>query len=240
MKAFILAAGFGKRMGHYTKKTPKPLLELAKAKLIDYTLFQLKRFGITEVIVNTHYLSEQIKRYLKTLKGFQFFFSHEEEILGTAGALKKLIGKAVTEDETILLINPDAIFISKTIEPQAIAKKSKLYLLPKQADSKEPGWTFVSANQIRMNRSTGDYYYIGFSLIRPKIVNHLEENKFYELGPIWENAAAEGQVTGEVYQDFFLSVGNINEYEWAKQNFRLEPGLEAEFNDFLVSMKSQQ
>ncbi|MEQ9364485.1 MAG: NTP transferase domain-containing protein, partial [Leptospirales bacterium] len=85
MKAFILAAGFGKRMGELTANRPKPLLPLSGQPLIVYTLFQLHRWGVTEAMINLHYLGEQIEAALRNFPHFPLRYSHESRLLGTAG-----------------------------------------------------------------------------------------------------------------------------------------------------------
>ena len=64
-KGMILAAGFGKRMQPLTKNCPKPLLEVHGIKLLEYSIKFLLDNGISEIIVNTHYLHEQIKEFIK-------------------------------------------------------------------------------------------------------------------------------------------------------------------------------
>jgi len=65
-KAFILAAGYGKRMHPHTEHTPKPLVKLNGKPLLDYTLEHLKTAGVSEIIVNAHHLAPQIEDWAKT------------------------------------------------------------------------------------------------------------------------------------------------------------------------------
>ena len=60
MKAVLLAAGFGKRLGSLTKKTPKPLIEVQGKPLIDYHLEKLIKAGFNSVSINVHYMAEKI------------------------------------------------------------------------------------------------------------------------------------------------------------------------------------
>ena len=64
-KAMILAAGFGKRVHPLTLNCPKPLLKIGDETLLSNTLKFLKLFGINQVIINVHYLREQIVDYIK-------------------------------------------------------------------------------------------------------------------------------------------------------------------------------
>ena len=59
-KAMILAAGFGKRLNPLTIKHPKPLLKIGDETLLSNTLKFLEKIDIKEVIINVHYLKEQI------------------------------------------------------------------------------------------------------------------------------------------------------------------------------------
>ena len=90
MKAFILAAGFGKRMGKYCENLPKPLLPVGGYPLIYYTLFNLKCWGITSVTVNLHYLPDKLKAALYQFPYFQIEYSFEEKILETAGRTRSV------------------------------------------------------------------------------------------------------------------------------------------------------
>ena len=66
-KAMILAAGFGKRLQPLTLDCPKPLLKIGNKTLLYNTLMFLKSIGIKKVIINTHYLKEQIIDYIKKI-----------------------------------------------------------------------------------------------------------------------------------------------------------------------------
>ena len=61
MKAMILAAGYGKRLLPITEKTPKPLLKIGEATLIQRNIQHLIEKGFTEIIINDSHLGEQIK-----------------------------------------------------------------------------------------------------------------------------------------------------------------------------------
>ena len=77
MKALLLAAGRGERMGALTHHCPKPLLSIGRERLIDRHLRRLKAAGIDEVVVNLHYLGGQIKEQLgdgRSYGGSELFF----------------------------------------------------------------------------------------------------------------------------------------------------------------------
>jgi NDP-sugar pyrophosphorylase family protein len=91
MKAMILAAGLGTRLGTLTDDRPKALVEVAGRPLLEITLARLRSFGIGEVIINVHHFAEKIIDYLAANDNFgmKIEISREEELLDTGGGLKK-------------------------------------------------------------------------------------------------------------------------------------------------------
>ncbi|MGK5094658.1 phosphocholine cytidylyltransferase family protein [Deltaproteobacteria bacterium TL4] len=61
MKAIIIAAGFGKRLGELTKDNPKCLLKIAGTSILENTIRLLRKAGIQEIAIVVGYLAEKIK-----------------------------------------------------------------------------------------------------------------------------------------------------------------------------------
>ena len=87
-KVLILAAGFGKRLHPLTKKIPKPLISIGTDPILTLIIEKLLKTGFdqSQLVVNTHYLADQIEDYLKNNYP-KVKISHEKEIRGTGGAL---------------------------------------------------------------------------------------------------------------------------------------------------------
>ena len=109
MKALLLAAGFGSRLGDLTKQTPKPLVRVGENSILVFCLEQLARSGVTEVIINTHHLAEQIEAFLEKYDTpLDISTSYESDLLGTAGTLKKHIEKL--SDDDFIVMHADNYF----------------------------------------------------------------------------------------------------------------------------------
>lgn len=108
VKGFVLAAGFGQRMLPITETIPKPLLPVAHVPLVGYALRLLAHHGITDVIINLHYLGRAIRDALKdgAAYGVKITYSEEEEILGTGGGLKRMHEHL---DGTTVVVNSDTV-----------------------------------------------------------------------------------------------------------------------------------
>jgi NDP-sugar pyrophosphorylase family protein len=92
MKAFILAAGLGTRLRSLGLNLPKVMVPIGGQPLLQHHLEWLRQQGITEVVINLHYLPQTITDYFGDGRAFgvTITYSHEPEILGTAGGVKKM------------------------------------------------------------------------------------------------------------------------------------------------------
>jgi MurNAc alpha-1-phosphate uridylyltransferase len=97
-KAMVLAAGLGLRMRPLTDTRPKPLVAVAGKPLLDHVLDRLADAGVTEAVVNVHYLPDQIIAHTATRQTPRIIISDErDEVLGTGGGVVKalpLLGEA--------------------------------------------------------------------------------------------------------------------------------------------------
>jgi mannose-1-phosphate guanylyltransferase len=107
MKAVVLAAGIGSRLGALTKDTPKCLLPIQGRPLLDYWFESLKLAGVTDVFINVHHLKEQVEKYIASQRHItQVTPFFEPELLGSAGTLKQA-REFVGDDKDFFIIYAD-------------------------------------------------------------------------------------------------------------------------------------
>ena len=107
--AMIFGAGLGTRMRPLTDNLPKPMVKVYGKPIIEYSLDNLRDFGIKKVIVNTHYMAKALTDYLKTYKGLEIVTVYEKILLETGGGLVNALpylGK-----DPFFVINGDIIWI---------------------------------------------------------------------------------------------------------------------------------
>ena len=92
MKAMVLCAGYGTRLGDLTREIPKPMLPVGDRPMLDHALCHLKRHGFDQVAVNLHFMPEAIENHFAdgARWGVRLTYSHEPQLLGTAGGTKKM------------------------------------------------------------------------------------------------------------------------------------------------------
>lgn len=112
MKAMILAAGLGTRLGSLTSDRPKALVEVSGRSMLEITMRRLSAFGVREVIINVHHFADMVVAYLKQNNNFglQVEISREEVLLDTGGGLKKAAWFFLEGgDENFMLHNVDVV-----------------------------------------------------------------------------------------------------------------------------------
>ncbi|HET7482119.1 MAG TPA: NDP-sugar synthase [Actinomycetota bacterium] len=109
MRALILAGGFGTRLRPLTYTRPKHLLPIANRPHIEHVLRSLQASGVDEAVLMTSYLADAFGDTVERAKswGFTMHVTHEEEPLGTAGAIKN--AERFARDDTVLVMNGDVL-----------------------------------------------------------------------------------------------------------------------------------
>jgi mannose-1-phosphate guanylyltransferase len=105
----LLGAGLGTRLRPITYELPKPLVPVLDGPVMSHILRLLARHGCEQVIANLHYFPDMIRDYFRDGSdyGVELSYSHEEELLGTAGGVRNV--RDFLGDETFLIISGDAL-----------------------------------------------------------------------------------------------------------------------------------
>ena len=130
MNAIIIAGGKGERLGKLTEKMPKPLLIIGNKPIIEHQILLLKKFGFSEVIICTNYLSNMIENYLGNGKKWNIciYYSVEEKPLGTAGCVKKL--ETILKEDFLIFYGDIMVNMNlKLLEDYHFSKKSAATLV---------------------------------------------------------------------------------------------------------------
>jgi N-acetyl-alpha-D-muramate 1-phosphate uridylyltransferase len=94
MQTVILAGGLATRLRPITEKIPKALIEINGKPFIDYQLNYLKKKGMTNIVLCTGFLAEQIVDYVGNGSRYdlKIIYSNDgDKLLGTGGAIKNAI-----------------------------------------------------------------------------------------------------------------------------------------------------
>lgn len=111
MQAVIMAGGKGTRLAAITKDAiPKPMVPVDGKPLLLWQIEELKKNGITDIIMIVGHLGEKIEEYIQNgdKYGVHVSYIREHEPLGTAGAFYYLKEKLTSD--YFLLVFGDVFF----------------------------------------------------------------------------------------------------------------------------------
>jgi len=222
-KAMVLAAGFGKRIHPLTLKCPKPLLKIGNETLLSNTLKFLELAGINEVVINIHYLGEQIVDYIKKNQ-FNLnikIVKEEGKILDTGGGVLNAIQYFL--NEPFLIINPDTIwhsdYLKEVQEMEKLftkSKKSKCLLLVvnrnRSFDKSFKGDFKLKNNFItRKKEDSLNYIYTGLQIIKTEAFS-VSTTKIFSINKIWNDLIKNNELYGIESNIDFLHVSTLDIY----------------------------
>ena len=215
MKAFILAAGYGKRLLPLTKTSPKSLLKVGDMSLIERNIKHLLDVGISEIVINISYLGELVRNHvIEKFPNENINFSFEEEPLGTGGGIYKalhLIGS-----EPFLCMNAD-IFHNIKLDNLSLDVESALLIGVPNPEHNQVGDFSLDKDIVKINTEGNDLTWSGISIINPKIF----KNKYFESSSfnIWESVLLEcikkESIKGIRSNDLWIDVGTLDRLKLA-------------------------
>lgn len=133
MKAMILAAGRGERLRPITDTCPKPLVKVGGKELLVWHIEKLKQVGITDILINSAYLSEKIVDFIGDGSKFGVKVTHSVEGASgfeTAGGIIKAL--PFFEGQDFLVVNGDTFIdadYKQFLEPLENEYLARLYLV---------------------------------------------------------------------------------------------------------------
>jgi len=207
MKAMILAAGFGKRLGHLTQSTPKPLIKVKGQPLIKYHISKLLAADYSQIVINTHYLSDEIINYVENEfnNDPRIIFSIEKEILGTGGGIKKALHHFGNDD--FLVLNSD-------IYSDLDYKYFKSFTSPTlfAVETKNQGDFNIKNSKVCLE-TTKNYTWMGFSVVNAEVFNHVTHLKFHYWDDCLKRHASSNNLYAEIPKINWYDVGTIQTLE---------------------------
>lgn len=212
MKAMILAAGLGSRMRPLTLHTPKPLLKVGGKPLIVWHIENLKRAGITDIVINTAWLAEALHDALGDGRDFgvNILWSDEKEGLETAGGIIRAL--PLLGQEAFILVNGDVWtdFDFKCVVSRSLGTQ-QAHLIFVDNPIQHPKGDFVLADNNRAKLIEDEpqaptLTYSGIAIISPQLFVGLSDGK-RPLAPLLKAAIQKNQVSAEKLYGHWVDVG---------------------------------
>ncbi len=223
MKALILAAGRGTRVRPLTDQLPKPMIPIINKPVMEFLVEHLQRFGITQIMINTSYLSPQIERYFGDGRRFSvdIAYSFEGHLegdrlidmpLGSAGAIRKIHDHSGFFDEPFVVLCGDAVIdldLGELIEfhrqKKALASMALLEVSRDEVSSygvvvqDTSGRITEFQEKPRPEEAKSQVINTGIYVFDPKVLHYIPADGPYDIGSqLFPRLAQQGRLYGQL------------------------------------------
>lgn len=227
MQAILLAGGLGTRLRSVVSDRPKPMALIEDKPFMEYVVHELSRYGITEIIFAVGYKGSTVEEYFGD--GSQFTasdgtrlkvqYAYEEELLGTAGAIKNA-GKLVTED-FFFVLNADTFYqmdYQRLIQKQKELNLDMALVLRQVPDVSRYGQAILKdgllvgfdekTHEVKPGTINGGVYRMSRSLLEEIPAGKVSLEK--DMIPKWLSAGR--RLGGFVNEGYFIDIGVPEDY----------------------------
>ncbi|WP_295498976.1 nucleotidyltransferase family protein [Sphingorhabdus sp. EL138] len=217
--AMIMAAGKGTRMMPMTADRPKPLIEVSGVALLDHVLDHLRDAGVGKIVVNVHYLAQQVEQHLAaSAADLDVRISDERALLrDTGGGLVQAL--PLISDDPFICVNADNWWtnagdnaISQLMAHWDDDRMDVLMLLiPMETAHNSQGIGDFNMNSDgRLSRRQGDapasYVWTGIQMLSKRLIVDPPADVF-STNIFWDRAIAQGRCMGVVHDGLWFDVG---------------------------------
>lgn len=207
--AMVLAAGLGIRMRPLTEAVPKPLLQVDGRPLIDHVLDRLRAGGVRSVVVNAHYLADQLEGHLAGREDLTIRVVREPALLGIGGGLANalpMLGQdrfLAANSDTLWLDGPVPVFKRLAQIWNDATMDALLLMQPAAKAVGEDGMGdfFLDPAGRVVSRGHGQvapYYFAGLQVVHPRLFRNPPPTPF-RMTQLWDRALAAGRLWGMVH-----------------------------------------
>ena len=220
-QAVIFCGGLGTRLREITKKVPKPMVVVNGKPFLEHLLIQLKKNGISKVLLLVGYKSEIIKSYFGTGKRFNIKISYSYMPKETETGTRLFTVKQRLKDKFILLYcdNYSSLNIHKLNSQFTRLKKSILFSL---VEKKSGNCQFDSKKELvkynKKKSTKNKFVEIGYMVIAKKILNYLKKSD-KDFSNFLIRISKKNLIAGIINKNGYASIGDKKRLEKTRKLF---------------------
>jgi len=230
MKAMIMAAGKGARLGKITETIPKVLVDINGKSLLQMAVETCTRYGFDDIIVNVHYMADMVEKEISRLNGlgFRITVSDERELLlENGGGLYKARG--FFNNEPFLVFNADIVtdldlsslyryHLKKNgLATLAVRNREGNRFLMVNSDGIVKGWcNKATGEKILAVNGNEELSEIGFSsiqIIDPEIFKYMKDDIYTVVSLYLQLASTHNIYTYRCDDGYWFNVGTPENLE---------------------------
>ena len=234
-KAMVLAAGLGLRMRPLTDRMPKPMVPVAGKPLLDHVLDKLAEAGVSDAVVNVHYLPDQIIDHVAHRSRPRIVISDErDQVLGTGGAVVKAL--PLLGDAPFYHLNADTMWIdgvrpnlARMADAFDPARMDILLLMAPTATSigysGNGDYAMLTDGALRKRKENQivPFVYAGVAIMSPALFKDAPTGEF-SLTKIFDRANDQERLFGLRLDGVWMHVGTPDAVQAAEKAFLVSVG----------------
>jgi len=224
----ILSGGLATRMGEYTEKIPKAMIDIAGKPFIHWQLSMLRDEKVEHVILCIGHLGEMIESYAGNGSQYDLRITYSydgDRLLGTGGAIKKIEDKL---PGVFFVLYGDS-YLEIPYEPLVNAFKASgkkgLMTVYENEDLYDVSNVIFQNNELiayRKHDKVKEMRHIeyGLGILKKDAFSDFSPGEVFDLAKVYEKLANENELLGyEVYNRFYEigSPGGLNELREKKE-----------------------
>lgn len=232
IQAVILAGGKGERMGSLTEHTPKPMLKIGGLPILAHQIELFSQYGIKNIVLLTHYLSEVIEKYFKNgeVFGVKITYFKEKKPLGTTGGLKE-IENGLKKD--FILLYGDVMLdmdIKQLLNFHRKKKSTCTLVLHPNDHPQDSDLVEIDENQRIVafhpkprpeNKYLHNLVSAGLYIISPKILKYIEKGVKADFGKdLFPKIVKKERLYGYVTAEYLKDMGTPKRFAEVKKDYQ--------------------
>ncbi|MDT8384914.1 MAG: nucleotidyltransferase family protein [Gammaproteobacteria bacterium] len=220
---FLMAGGFGKRLRPLTLDTPKPLLKVGNTPILQTILESFIKSGFHNFYISTHYKADMVRDHFGNGDnwGVKIEYVHENEPLGTAGALGLLPDDL--SDKPLIMMNGD--LLTKVNFEDLLVYHERFggiaTMCVREYDFQVP-YGVVTADEYRVidivEKPIHKFFVnAGIYVINPELYSDVSGSKFLDMPDLLQNQITRSkQVNMFPVHEYWLDIGRTEDFELAQ------------------------
>jgi N-acetyl-alpha-D-muramate 1-phosphate uridylyltransferase len=230
MKAMIMAAGKGTRLGKITETTPKVLVDINGKSLLQIAVETCTRYGFDDIIVNVHYKADMVEKEITRLNGLgnRIAVSDERELLlENGGGLYKARG--FFNNDPFLVCNADIVtdldllslyryHLKKNgLATLAVRKREGNRFLMVNSEGVLKGWCNKATGEkiiaVNGNEELSEIGFSSIQVIDPQIFKFMKDGIYTVVSLYLQLASTHNIYTFRCDDGYWFNVGTPEELE---------------------------
>ena len=220
MKAMILAAGFGTRMGSISKVVPKPLIKINDKTLLEENIEKLISIGVKEIIINVSWLADKIINRIGDGKSFgiDILWSKEDQPLDTGGGIYNVL--PLLGEEAFFVANADVWVDTDAYEALLKSYQSHMHgllLMVKNPQHNTDG--DFSLNDGLVGFGPNKLTFSGLSILSKSLFDHHDSSvATFSLKDIFDFWIDKKKLSGCLYHGYWNDIGTPNRLKMLEEH----------------------